>query len=142
FPYTTLFRSRTRVCLGPTACCVVMTAFSGLLVIRQVRFTRTEQSHLDNRDGDQNGEQYHRSCRRHAHVDPTLKHLLIDVVNDDPCRTRRSEEHTSELQSRENLVCRLLLEKKKLDVMMLLLELPRPTRLATRSFISLNLPSS
>src|SRR5690606_41509535 len=28
---------------------------------------------------------------------------------------RRSEEHTSELQSRENLVCRLLLEKKKTD---------------------------
>src|SRR5690606_959630 len=27
--------------------------------------------------------------------------------------TLRSEEHTSELQSRENLVCRLLLEKKK-----------------------------
>src|SRR5690606_41993631 len=27
--------------------------------------------------------------------------------------TDRSEEHTSELQSRENLVCRLLLEKKK-----------------------------
>src|SRR5690606_42080331 len=27
----------------------------------------------------------------------------------------RSEEHTSELQSRENLVCRLLLEKKKLS---------------------------
>src|SRR5436309_14111554 len=28
-------------------------------------------------------------------------------------RIKRSEEHTSELQSRENLVCRLLLEKKK-----------------------------
>src|SRR2546422_6486309 len=28
-------------------------------------------------------------------------------------RTRRSEEHTSELQSRLHLVCRLLLEKKK-----------------------------
>src|SRR5690606_39691985 len=28
----------------------------------------------------------------------------------------RSEEHTSELQSRENLVCRLLLEKKKYNV--------------------------
>src|SRR6266511_1832106 len=28
-------------------------------------------------------------------------------------RRLRSEEHTSELQSRENLVCRLLLEKKK-----------------------------
>src|SRR5690606_41723032 len=31
------------------------------------------------------------------------------VPGNDP----RSEEHTSELQSRENLVCRLLLEKKK-----------------------------
>src|SRR5690625_5506182 len=29
------------------------------------------------------------------------------------CRRRRSEEHTSELQSRGHLVCRLLLEKKK-----------------------------
>src|SRR5690606_9798827 len=30
-----------------------------------------------------------------------------------PAASARSEEHTSELQSRENLVCRLLLEKKK-----------------------------
>src|SRR5258707_10911199 len=30
-----------------------------------------------------------------------------------PGRIRRSEEHTSELQSRQYLVCRLLLEKKK-----------------------------
>src|SRR5690625_7994714 len=29
------------------------------------------------------------------------------------CSRRRSEEHTSELQSRGHLVCRLLLEKKK-----------------------------
>src|SRR5690349_25000571 len=29
-------------------------------------------------------------------------------------RLRRSEEHTSELQSRRDLVCRLLLEKKKI----------------------------
>src|SRR5690606_40549958 len=34
--------------------------------------------------------------------------LVADVDFDE-----RSEEHTSELQSRENLVCRLLLEKKK-----------------------------
>src|SRR5690606_42139403 len=34
-----------------------------------------------------------------------VRALLADVP-------RRSEEHTSELQSRENLVCRLLLEKK------------------------------
>src|SRR3989449_6759893 len=38
---------------------------------------------------------------RHGHLEP---HLLA-----------RSEEHTSELQSRLHLVCRLLLEKKKLD---------------------------
>src|SRR6478672_13452751 len=31
-------------------------------------------------------------------------------------RRRRSEEHTSELQSRSDLVCRLLLEKKKKNV--------------------------
>src|SRR2546426_9149622 len=31
-----------------------------------------------------------------------------------PMRTSRSEEHTSELQSPCNLVCRLLLEKKKI----------------------------
>src|SRR2546422_6199646 len=34
-----------------------------------------------------------------------------------PCRvTVRSEEHTSELQSRLHLVCRLLLEKKKKEI--------------------------
>src|SRR5690606_3308102 len=34
------------------------------------------------------------------------------VVRSDVVAAHRSEEHTSELQSRENLVCRLLLEKK------------------------------
>src|SRR5256886_12058321 len=37
-----------------------------------------------------------------------------------PCRANpraRSEEHTSELQSQSNIVCRLLLEKKKKDVL-------------------------
>src|SRR5215213_7063218 len=37
----------------------------------------------------------------------------IDVVPDPPETPMRSEEHTSELQSLTNLVCRLLLEKKK-----------------------------
>src|SRR5690606_41499352 len=41
-------------------------------------------------------------------VDPgALRALVIDLS-----KRARSEEHTSELQSRENLVCRLLLEKK------------------------------
>src|SRR3712207_8354561 len=34
-------------------------------------------------------------------------------IADDPLAVLRSEEHTSELQSRQYLVCRLLLEKKK-----------------------------
>src|SRR5690606_39812970 len=65
---------------------------------------------------------------------PNLKtklNLLQHLLKDDEsfhriiifCKTKtvadnvfRSEEHTSELQSRENLVCRLLLEKKKKNV--------------------------
>src|SRR3712207_7533271 len=34
------------------------------------------------------------------------------LLSRDPTRGERSEEHTSELQSRQYLVCRLLLEKK------------------------------
>src|SRR5690606_13592172 len=40
-----------------------------------------------------------------------LANVAVDAVFDSV--SVRSEEHTSELQSRENLVCRLLLEKKK-----------------------------
>src|SRR5690606_40097779 len=40
--------------------------------------------------------------------------LCRDITEQKATEERlRSEEHTSELQSRENLVCRLLLEKKK-----------------------------
>src|SRR5256884_7175959 len=39
--------------------------------------------------------------------------LLTRVLSLDPSHSMRSEEHTSELQSRLHLVCRLLLEKKK-----------------------------
>src|SRR5688572_1602278 len=38
---------------------------------------------------------------------------LTRVITDRPFSLKRSEEHTSELQSQSNLVCRLLLEKKK-----------------------------
>src|SRR3712207_7349299 len=39
-----------------------------------------------------------------------------DIRQGGPFRFWRSEEHTSELQSRQYLVCRLLLEKKKISV--------------------------
>src|SRR2546427_3454668 len=45
----------------------------------------------------------------------------------------RSEEHTSELQSQSNLVCRLLLEKKKFKVVDIHIQLPLKPRL--RDFI-------
>src|SRR2546430_8595454 len=40
--------------------------------------------------------------------------------------TPRSEEHTSELQSQSNLVCRLLLEKKKTNIHLTVTEARRP----------------
>src|SRR2546430_5068595 len=43
---------------------------------------------------------------------PLTLTLLTAAV---PAAKRRSEEHTSELQSQSNLVCRLLLEKKNTD---------------------------
>src|SRR5206468_7105869 len=42
-------------------------------------------------------------------ADARLHHALDALAEE-----RRSEEHTSELQSRSDLVCRLLLEKKKI----------------------------
>src|SRR5256886_10302567 len=39
--------------------------------------------------------------------------FLLDTLKRNPALWQRSEEHTSELQSQSNLVCRLLLEKKK-----------------------------
>src|SRR5690606_41397838 len=43
----------------------------------------------------------------------SIASLFACVVARGRTAGERSEEHTSELQSRENLVCRLLLEKKK-----------------------------
>src|SRR5207302_11342032 len=46
---------------------------------------------------------------------PATKYAVeahVHFVREKPLVEARSEEHTSELQSRENLICRLLLEKK------------------------------
>src|SRR5256885_6976963 len=50
-----------------------------------------------------------------THLDPAVQQRLVAAVIDKP--VPRSEEHTSELQSPCNLVCRLLLEKKKKNYM-------------------------
>src|SRR2546427_4991315 len=74
FPYTTLFRSRTRCTVG--------------------------------RDGSMWGAGI-RCCRNGAEI--VRENWWLGVASS----SGRSEEHTSELQSQSNLVCRLLLEKKK-----------------------------
>src|SRR5690625_6835883 len=53
--------------------------------------------------------------------DKRTRELLADVQKADALsgNRSRSEEHTSELQSRGHLVCRLLLEKKKSEVVVL-----------------------
>src|SRR2546430_8226239 len=84
FPYTTLFRSLRRERAG----------------------------HADDRRDDELGWAGNRSGI--AGDGPATRHRH-DLVGDEPLHRgrRRSEEHTSELQSQSNLVCRLLLEKKK-----------------------------
>src|SRR2546422_5179971 len=52
-----------------------------------------------------------------------------------PSRTKRSEEHTSELQSRLHLVCRLLLEKKKKDESTLFRNAANDVRLVVDSLL-------
>src|SRR3712207_8345922 len=61
------------------------------------------------------GRQAGQSGAHHGHVGavgPPPPALAAPALAPPPC-LRRSEEHTSELQSRQYLVCRLLLEKKK-----------------------------
>src|SRR5262249_59030767 len=82
FPYTTLFRS--------------------------LRLRATAAARGRRAQGCQFGEKRDDSKRVRgwqARLSPRL--LVMSILNDD-----RSEEHTSELQSLTNLVCRLLLEKK------------------------------
>src|SRR5690625_5328289 len=62
---------------------------------------------------------YFTTVRGPSHMDVEVAAMLADMPLEEfmflnPAYTRdRSEEHTSELQSRGHLVCRLLLEKKK-----------------------------
>src|SRR3712207_7332695 len=92
FPYTTLFRSRERL----------RQAAEAMDVARKPG--RSAQTGI--------GVEGQRPERQ----DPTGRQPLRDIherkapgAHEPP----RSEEHTSELQSRQYLVCRLLLEKKK-----------------------------
>src|SRR5260221_7251099 len=58
------------------------------------------------------------ACSMRGHADRNASLIIGQrpiARSQDPCKEKphRSEEHTSELQSHSDLVCRLLLEKKK-----------------------------
>src|SRR2546421_4840667 len=74
-------------------------------------YTTLFRSHSDPYDaGEQRHE--HRDLARRQ-VRELLVHALVEWIENHALQRReRSEEHTSELQSRSDLVCRLLLEKK------------------------------
>src|SRR3712207_7529085 len=91
FPYTTLFRSRDA---------------ADEQARDDSRHVRRLELRVD--AGEDRGQE---PVARHREEDarlPQLEDQEHGCVRDD-----RSEEHTSELQSRQYLVCRLLLEKKK-----------------------------
>src|SRR5688572_31510681 len=52
-------------------------------------------------------------CTLHRHIGPLVHWSICPLTRSRIVCPKRSEEHTSELQSQSNLVCRLLLEKKK-----------------------------
>src|SRR5437870_10029534 len=84
FPYTTLFRS----VIGVLTSVMVI---GGTLILMNKGL-----------------EQYNP-----VQIPLDIEHPPVGVMIEDRSYTHRSEEHTSELQSRGHLVCRLLLEKKK-----------------------------
>src|SRR2546430_4942913 len=61
----------------------------------------------------ESGERFTRGMRVIERRDQRLNHAERTVESARIAPSFRSEEHTSELQSQSNLVCRLLLEKKK-----------------------------
>src|SRR5437016_11831504 len=88
FPYTTLFRSRYELTTGKTS--LYASAVNRTFEVDDVGFTFPDSSH-----------------RHHALAG------ALTLRDQEISSKRRSEEHTSELQSLTNLVCPLLLEKKK-----------------------------
>src|SRR3712207_6868110 len=90
FPYTTLFRSRNLATLRRIALNLVGRDRSSEASIRAKRKIERSQH---------SGQAQESRLERHLHA------AVVGQL--------RSEEHTSELQSRQYLVCRLLLEKKK-----------------------------
>src|SRR5256886_12042221 len=99
FPYTTLFRSRKGAEGATGKGLAVAPAPSGDRREIEVAMLRFEKMTVKAQEAVQSAQEV---AAQHENQQMEPIHLLA-----------RSEEHTSELQSQSNLVCRLLLEKKK-----------------------------
>src|SRR5688572_32002729 len=84
FPYTTLFRSPTRRSVLIHGCALLSLFTVGSSLTRADVIDEIQKAGV----------------------------IKVGIFEDFPPFASRSEEHTSELQSQSNLVCRLLLEKK------------------------------
>src|SRR5437870_8737981 len=84
--------------------------------------------------------------RSRRYAEAVAEFQILDhrgIVGLDPIGALRSEEHTSELQSRGHLVCRLLLEKKKKSILHAListLQLTLTTTYSTDIYLRYLLP--
>src|SRR5258708_40372447 len=74
---------------------------------------RAAAAYSNKRSGVRCAEITRTSCAIFKRVRVSAAACIVSQSEDDPIMTPRSEEHTSELQSPDHLVCRLLLEKKK-----------------------------
>src|SRR5690242_21236641 len=92
FPYTTLFRSE-------------------VARVRLHRLQRTSHERRDRQPIAASGVQVHHRCRKAVARREPLVLGRENAMEGGNLFAARSEEHTSELQSHVNLVCRLLLEK-------------------------------
>src|SRR2546427_7900315 len=101
FPYTTLFRSRLQRGLEPRA--VVPADPTLVWVVEDVTMQRLVR--------EQPGWKAMHDPLTLLPNREAFAMRLHEWLQE--CSAARSEEHTSELQSQSNLVCRLLLEKKK-----------------------------
>src|SRR5690606_41691758 len=84
------------------------TLFPYTTLFRSIVAARVHLLHAHHRRLVRHAPRMHMEHRRDRHVDIVFVELALPRA-----AQHRSEEHTSELQSREKLVCRLLLEKKK-----------------------------
>src|SRR3712207_7901721 len=98
-----------------------MTSFFFLMIRRPPRSTLFPYTTLFRSEVDQVLDRVAAAVRLSARTGCSLAGVATAVEDDLRARGRaetelRSEEHTSELQSRQYIVCRLLLEKKKLSI--------------------------